>query len=138
MRRRFPLFVIPFAMLLVLSLLSQNETPVAGTAALGSEAAPVGAAGMRLYVDPDTREFVEAPSEPIIIEMAQDGLSPYSTSSEGLVEVDAPGGGKMVDLRGRFRMAYTATVDESGVVHAGCGHSHTTESERTDSGKEGE
>ncbi len=138
MRRRLALFMIPFAMLLVLALFSQNETPVAGTTALGSEAAPVGAAGMRLYVDPDTGEFLETPSEPISLELAQDGLSPYSTSVEGLVEVDAPGGGKMVYLRGRFRMAYTVTVDESGVVHAGCGHRHPAESECIDSEKEGE
>jgi hypothetical protein len=131
MRRKLPILVIPFTVLLAAAFFSQMEAPVAGSAATTSDGVPAGAAGMRLYVDPDTGEFIEAPPEPVQIEMAQDGLGPYSTSAEGLVEVDSPGAGKMVDLRGRFQQAYSATVDDAGVVRAVCGHQDHAESDCT-------
>ena len=44
-------------------------------------------------------------------------VSASSTSHQGLIEQAAPDGGVMVDLRGRFRSAATATVGADGKVH---------------------
>ena len=59
---------------------------------------------MRIYRDPGTGELGDPPAEA----PAQVSLPPadaLSTSSEGLVETPSPvpGGGVMIDLRGRFR-----------------------------------
>ncbi len=43
-----------------------------------------------------------------------------STSHEGLVEVDAPGGGTMVDLQGRFRSLSIAETDADGNITVKC------------------
>jgi hypothetical protein len=43
-----------------------------------------------------------------------------STSSAGLAEEPAPGGGVMVDLRGRFRSEVGSTVDADGGVRTEC------------------
>ena len=39
-----------------------------------------------------------------------------STSDVGLVETPLPGGGSMVDLRGRFRHMAVATVADDGTI----------------------
>ncbi len=124
MKRKLPLFIVPLAALLAILLIPQGESQVVETPAVTVVSQPSGAAGMRLYVDPETGEFVERPTVPSTIELAEDGVGPYSTSDEGLYEVEAAGGGVMVDLQGRFRQAYVATVDESGNVKASCGHVH--------------
>ena len=139
MRRKLPLIIVPLAVLLAVSHVSQDETPVAGTVAIAAAGgSPVSSAGMRLYVDPDTGEFVETPSEASAVETAQDEMGQFSTSTAGLFEEEAPGGGIMVNLQGRFQQAYIATIDESGNLSAGCGHMRPIETATEDIEKEGE
>ena len=51
-------------------------------------------------------------------------------SSEGLAEVESPGGGVTVDLQGRFRHYLVAHTGADGKLHVGCtqdpedGHMH--------------
>jgi hypothetical protein len=76
-----------------------------------------GAAGMRIYLDPETGEPRDPPTEA----MDQVSLPPddaLSTSSEGLVETPSPvpGGGVKLDLQGRFRSPLIATQDAEGKV----------------------
>ena len=138
MRRKLPLIIVPLAVLLAVLLVSQDDTPVAGTVAIAAGGRPVSPAGMRLYVDPDTGEFVETPSEAAPVEMAQDEMGQFSTSTAGLFEEEAPGGGIMVNLQGRFQQAYVAVIDESGNLSAGCGHVHPIARTTANVEKEGE
>lgn len=48
--------------------------------------------------------------------------SPFSTSSKGLVEEDSPvpGGGRMVDLKGRFQHSMVATLAPDGILALRC------------------
>ncbi|MBI3796820.1 MAG: hypothetical protein HY268_07620, partial [Deltaproteobacteria bacterium] len=78
---------------------------------------PEGAAGMRVYVDPNTGEILKppvgAPAEtPESLEKA------FSTSSESLVETPSPvpGGGVILDLQGRFRSPLVATQGADGKI----------------------
>jgi hypothetical protein len=121
MKRKLPFAMIPLVILLGVVLLGGDDAPVAGTAALSQESPPAGASGMRLYVDPDTGEFLEAPLAGESIEMSAEEMAPFfSTSQSGLVAEDAPGGGKMVNLKGRFQQAFTARIDEAGKVVYEC------------------
>lgn len=65
--------------------------------------------GMRVYVDPETGEFVDPPS-------IKQGDSAQSTSAVDLVEEQSqvPGGGVMVDLKGRFQSPLVINRDAQG------------------------
>jgi hypothetical protein len=131
MKRKLPLAMVPLVVLLGVALLGGDHAPVAGTAAISQESGPAGAAGMRLYFDPNTGELLEEPLESESVQMSAEKMAPYfNTSEAGLVEVDAPGGGKMIDLRGRFQQAFTARIDETGTVVYNCDRAdHAAESE---------
>jgi len=81
-----------------------------------------GSAGQVAHIDPKTGKFVAAPTAPQpeagIMERAATQMS-----FEGLEEVQSPvpGGGVIVDLKGRFRIPLVATVDENGQVTVDCG-----------------
>ena len=73
---------------------------------------------LKVYIDPETGEFItpeeaEAPPEERLTPSAA-----YSTSHEGLEERPSPvpGGGTMVDLKGRFQSPLTATIDSNGDI----------------------
>jgi hypothetical protein len=58
-----------------------------------------GHSGMKAYIDPETGEFTDR---------APEGTQPpedpgLAAEADPLEERDAPGGGKMVDLEGRYR-----------------------------------
>lgn len=74
--------------------------------------------GMRVYIDPVTKEPVDAPAQPDwdIPSMGDD----LNLSSEGLIVEDSPVSGKMVNLQGRFRHRYDAGVDADGKLSAAC------------------
>jgi hypothetical protein len=76
--------------------------------------------GMRVYLDPTTGEIIPQPVEAPEPGLPKDITDPMSTSSEGLVVEPAPGGGVMVDLRGRFRNIATATLDADGNLTTSC------------------
>jgi hypothetical protein len=76
-----------------------------------------GAAGMRIYRDPETGELGDPPAEaPAQVTLPPD--DPLSTSSEGLVQTPSPvpGGGVMLHLQGRFRSPLIATQDAEGKI----------------------
>jgi hypothetical protein len=87
---------------------------------LGSTQA--GPASMKVYKDPVTGKFLEAPPERIPPEMPEAEKEKTSTSSEGLEEmkVDKPGGGVMIDLKGRFQQYQNATKDADGNISIRC------------------
>jgi len=68
-----------------------------------------------VYMDPDTGEFGPPPADqtgiiPLDLSTIEQNLS---TSSEGLKEKTAPGGGRMIRLNGRFQDAMILTIDAS-------------------------
>lgn len=121
MKRNALLLVAPLGALIVLALPLQGDTP-----AVGRHHSPVtktiGAAqgGMRVYIDPSTGQVKGVP--PQRLAPGSYSADRFSTSHEGLREVPAPvGGGKMVNLQGRFQQAYGAYVDSEGDLVIGCG-----------------
>ena len=91
------------------------------------DAAPVPAmTGMVVHVDPVTGEFVEPRDGTVPVALDKETLNSLSTSAEGLAETPSPvpGGGVMVDLRGRFQSTHVAVVDGDGQLSATC-HSGT-------------
>jgi hypothetical protein len=137
MNRKLPFVLVPVAALLALALLFQSGAQMSAITGGAPGDATSNAAGMRLYVDPVTKKFVDAPVEPLTPDGFEQLQSLYNTSHIGLVEIDGPvGGGKMVDLKGRFQHGYTATIDAEGHLSAGCGIHETAETTDSDSEKE--
>lgn len=71
---------------------------------------PSAGAGMKVYIDPETGEFLEQPPK---------GAEPMVTPSVALPEPEevaspVPGGGVMVDVKGRFQTPMTVTIDPQG------------------------
>lgn len=77
-------------------------------------------AGMRAYVDPSGR-LVPAPPPGTAVPPA----AALERSGAGLTETPAPGGGRMIDLKGRFRSPVVATVQPDGSVRID--HDHATD-----------
>ena len=74
-------------------------------------------AGMIVYIDPATGAVLSEPApgtEPLQLSPA--ARNAMSTSDSGLVQVPSsvPGGGVMVDLRGRFQSPFIAVVGADG------------------------
>jgi hypothetical protein len=137
MKRKLPLVLVPVSVLLALAFLFQGGAQMSEISAGTPGDATSTAAGMRLYIDPVTKKFVDAPVEPLTPDGFEQLQSLYNTSHLGLVEVDGPvGGGKMVDLKGRFQHGYTAVIDASGNLSAGCGVHESAETTESDSEKE--
>jgi len=94
-----------------IALLALSATP----ARAGSDVVTSPPAGMRASVDPRTGALVRDPAdEPVEADPR------FSTSTDGLVVVPAPGGGVMLDLQGRFTSSVTATVGADGEVRIDC------------------
>ena len=74
-----------------------------------------GRAGQRIHVDPHTGKRIAPPASTTVVPDPA-----LSTSHQGLVEEAAPGGGVMVDLKGRFRHAESATVSPDGKATVDC------------------
>jgi hypothetical protein len=75
-------------------------------------AAPYGASGLRIQLDPETGDMVPATGEDAAM----------SRSSEGLIEIHRPDGSVMVDLEGRFQEHSVMVRDASGRLRARCVH----------------
>jgi hypothetical protein len=101
----------------------------AGHSAAGEPRVPT-AGGMVVHIDPATGEFVEPRDGTVPVALDKETLDALSTSAEGLVETPSPvpGGGVMVDLRGRFHSTHIAVTDGAGglsaTCHSGAPHAH--------------
>lgn len=105
------------------SAMSSTDVAQFPATGLAPSSDAVAASGYRLEIDPATGEFIEPvqPSAPSVEEYPQEMQNTLSRSTDGLVTKTAPvGGGKMVDLQGRFQATYTATVDQNNKLVAGC------------------
>jgi hypothetical protein len=132
MKRRVPL-VLSLVLLVAAVWILHADTPDPVETGDTSTAQSTDA-GMKIYIDPVTKEIVDAPVEPDWdIPSTLDGLN---LSSEGLIEEDSPVSGKMVNLQGRFRHRYTATVDAEGKPVAGCDLPKSTQHGNSDSEEE--
>lgn len=77
------------------------------------------AAGMKIYRDPETGEFLSSPPEGDLGIPQQDvtlGSEANSFSDEGLETVTHPDGSVSVDLQGRFQSEIHATMDKNGKI----------------------
>ncbi len=74
--------------------------------------------GMRVYRDPATGAFTAPPAGTTL----PPATRALGAAAETLVETPGPSdaGGVMIDLRGSFQSAITATVDDSGRVGTRC------------------
>lgn len=82
-------------------------------------AVPSHAAGLRVYIDPQTGAFLPEPAPGTVpLRLTPELQNAFSTSHQGLVEVPSavPGGGFKLDLRGRFQSPLLATIDANGKV----------------------
>lgn len=70
-------------------------------------------AGMQAHVDPQTGQLVPEPTAPV----PPPGLPVVQPPA---AELPAPGGGMMIDIRGRFLSSVVATVAPDGSVHLDC------------------
>lgn len=71
---------------------------------------------LRVYIDPQTGEFTTPPARGVPAARKTAPPAASSTSQQGLEEGPSavPGGGTMVDLKGRFHSPLTATIDGNG------------------------
>jgi len=87
----------------------------AATLTADEEIPSQGQAVQKVYIDPETGEFIDRPETTPAEERASEKAA-FSTSDEGLVEIPSPieGGGTMIDLQGRFRSPLTVKIGEDG------------------------
>ena len=82
-------------------------------------AAPEGAAGMQVYIDPQTGMIRRDPAPGTLpLQLTPQEQNALSTSHQGLVETPStvPGGGVKLDLQGRFQSPLIGTIDANGKV----------------------
>jgi hypothetical protein len=79
-------------------------------------------AGYIAHIDPLTGEFTSKPASTIETKSDEWLQNALRTSSQGLSEEPCrvPGGGVMVDLRGRFQNVFVATLDDSSGLNTTC------------------
>ncbi len=86
------------------------------------QSAQAGGAGVQVHIDPETGEIIAPPPE------AEAGDSPEALQGsaaevdEPLVEVpsEVPGGGRVIDLRGRRGFYLTGRISDEGSAEAHC------------------
>jgi len=73
--------------------------------------------GMKIYLDPVTGKPSIPPTGAAVAGTTSPAVSSsLNTSTQGLVEQPAPGGGMMLDLKGRFQSSTKATVGKDGSI----------------------
>jgi hypothetical protein len=103
-------YLLFVAALAAYSAIATAETPVTGVSFQDRPATSAGADQRIIYIDPQTGERTAPPANPNK-SLDADTLRALSTSHDGLVIEDSPvtGGGKVVNLQGRFGHALFAT-----------------------------
>ncbi len=72
--------------------------------------------GVKIYLDPVTGKPSMPPAGKKPTSSVFSSDAKMNTSSRGLIEQSAPGGGTMVDLQGRFQSSTKATVNKDGSI----------------------
>lgn len=83
-------------------------------------ATPQPVPAMTVYKDPVTGRLGPVPADKLRALLSANERRALSSSSEGLVEKAAPGGGIMYDLQGRFQSVMWATTGANGAVTGQC------------------
>ena len=95
--------------------LGQTQTGSNAGASQPPAAVPKGAAGMIIYIDPQTGAILNEPAPGTVpLQLTPKLQNALSTSHQGLVETPAAGGGVKIDLQGRFQSPLVATIDANG------------------------
>ena len=132
MKRRVPL-VLLFVFLVAVVWIANTDAPNSVDAKDTSIAKGTNA-GLKVYLDPDTKQPVTQPVQPdLAIPAIDDALN---RSTEGLTLEKSPVSGEMVNLQGRFQHHYTAGVDADGKAAVGCEIHKSSEDKNTDSEEE--
>jgi hypothetical protein len=100
-------------------VVSTPSAPSAAAPPPSGGAAPQGAPGFKVHIDPQTgRLLKEAAPGSVPLQLSPREQNARSTSQQGLREIPSPvpGGGVKVDLQGRFRSPLIATIDANGKV----------------------
>ena len=123
-RQRRTLLVawLPLAALaLVLAFVPNAEQlPTSTPPAASVEAAdPIGAAAMRVKLDPESGTLVHD-TTPLAQNKAPELEAMLNRSDVGLVQEFLPNGTVRVDLQGRFQNASVAHIGDDGAVHTLC------------------
>ena len=77
---------------------------------------PAGAAGMKVYLDPETGELQAGPAAAAQNELDVDTQDAVRRDSEGLKLVRHANGAISMDLQGRYQSVATIRIDENGVA----------------------
>jgi hypothetical protein len=102
------------------SQLSSAADDPADAAAYKTDAVdPVGAAAMRVRLDPESGTLL-LDTSPMATNKATDLEAMLSRSDEGLVSEFLPNGTVRVDLQGRFQNASVAHIGADGRIHTNC------------------
>jgi hypothetical protein len=97
-----------------------------------SSVSPQSAPGLKIYIDPKTGEISKPAPKPAPVQPQQKRFEAATDSSTELRETPSPrpGGGVMVDLKGRFRSSLTATRGADGKLFLQHGSQTPTSSEK--------
>ena len=132
MKRRVPLLLLVVLLVAFVGLTYSNAPN--SIEAKDSPIAQNTDAGMKVFIDPDTKELVDPPAQPdLYIPSIEDELN---LSDEGLIVEDSPVSGEMVNLQGRFQHRYTAGIGEDGKHTAGCYLPHGAKKKSSNSEEE--
>ena len=93
--------------------------------AAAPEAAAPEAGGLRVYVDPETGELTSTPTPEQAAALSKSLASDLDGSAEGLETFALRGGGRGVNLQGRFRNALVVRRDAGGNLVMTCAESAT-------------
>jgi len=88
----------------------RRPAPAVSAKAAPQPGAPAASSGLRAYRDPSTGAFTEPPAPG-----PAPNLAAPSLAAPALAEINAPGGGKMIQLQGAFQSDVKATVGAHGV-----------------------
>jgi len=75
-----------------------------------------GAAGMKVYLDPETGELQAGPAAAAQNELDVDTQNAVRRDTEGLTLVRHANGAVSMDLQGRYQSVATIRIDENGVA----------------------
>jgi len=122
MRRKMPLLLGTFAALALAAFMYNGDAATTSEPSIVPTTAAA-TTGYTVHIDPVTRQFVDTPISPDFSKQ----LDGASLSDDEFVIEDAPvGGGKMVNLQGRFQHTFEVKADANGALQIECDDDNTT------------